>query len=138
MRHWRPGVKFVRRKRFSQCQFVSLHEISSTMNNNCTEFTGIPSRNSRILTNFGEVCYHHFCTVLLKTQLPLLLKEKRKCSQVVWSTASFVSLTIHSTGWEDNSKLMNGQTATGSGVPVCCLMRVFFFFFFFFFYAQLC
>ena len=95
---------------------------------NAPKFTGVPSRNSRILTSFGEVCYHHFCTVLLKTKLSLLLKEKRKCSQVVWSTASFVSLTIHSTGWEDNSKLMNGPIATGSGVPVCCLMRVFFFF----------
>ena len=48
---------------------------------NAPKFTGVPSRNSRILTNFGEVCYHHFCTVLLKTQLPLLLKEKRKCFQ---------------------------------------------------------
>ena len=46
---------------------------------NAPKFTGNPYRNSRILTNFGEVCYHHFCTVLLKTQLPLLLKEKTKC-----------------------------------------------------------
>ena len=27
---------------------------------NAPKFTHVPSRNSRILTNFVEVCYHHF------------------------------------------------------------------------------
>ena len=52
--------------------------------------------------------------------------EKRKkgnVSQVVWSTASLVSLIIHSTGWEDNSKLPNGPIAAASDVLVCRLSR---------------
>ena len=62
---------------------------------NAPKFTGVPSRNPRILTNFGEVCYHHFCTVLLKTQLPVLLKEKRKCfpGGVVYSLFCFTNHT---------------------------------------------
>ena len=44
---------------------------------------------------------------------------------MAWSTASFVSLIIHSTRWEDNSKLMNGPIAAGSGDLVCCLASVF-------------
>ena len=50
-------------------------------------------------------------------------KKKRNVSQVVWSTASLVSLIIHSTGWEDNSKLLNGPIAAASGVLVECLPR---------------
>ena len=45
-------------------------------------------------------------------------------SQVVWSTASLVSLIIHSTGWEDISKLTNGPIAAVSDVLVCCLSRL--------------
>ena len=41
------------------------------------------------------------------------------------STTSFVSLIIHSTGWEDNSKLMNGPIAAASDVPVCYLPGLF-------------
>ena len=44
---------------------------------------------------------------------------------MVWSTASFVSLIIHSTGWEDNSKLMNGPIEPESNVPVCYLPGLF-------------
>ena len=44
---------------------------------------------------------------------------------MVWSTASFVSLIIHSTGWEDNSKLMNRPIATASNVLVCYLPALF-------------
>ena len=38
----------------------------------------LPLEIREFLTNFGEVCHRHFCTVLLKTQLPLLLKQKWK------------------------------------------------------------
>ena len=38
---------------------------------------------------------------------------------MVWPTASFVSLIIHSTGWEDNSKFMNTPIAAASDVLVC-------------------
>ena len=44
---------------------------------------------------------------------------------MVWSTASFVSLIIHSTGWEDNSKLMNRPIAAASDVFVCYLSGLF-------------
>ena len=37
---------------------------------------------------------------------------------MVWSTASFVALIMHSTGWEDNSKLVNGPIEPASDVPV--------------------
>ena len=50
-------------------------------------------------------------------------KKKGNVSQVVWSTASLVSLIIHSTGWEDNSKLPNGPIAAASDVLACCLSR---------------
>ena len=43
----------------------------------------------------------------------------------MWSTTSFVSLIIHSTGWEDNSKLMNGPIEPASDVPVCYLPGLF-------------
>ena len=43
----------------------------------------------------------------------------------MWSTASFVSLIIHSTGWEDNSRLMNGPI----DVLLCCLPGLFLFLF---------
>ena len=72
------------------------------------------------IITFAQCCWRpncHYCW-----------KRKGNVSQVVWSTASFVSLTIHSTGWEDNNKLMNGPIATGGGVLVCCLKSVFFFF----------
>ena len=49
--------------------------------------------------------------------------KRGNVSQVVWSTTSFVSLIIYSTGWEDNSKLANGPIAAASGVLVCCLSR---------------
>ena len=50
---------------------------------------------------------------------------------MVWSTASFASLIIHtSTGREDNSKLMNGQIAAASGVLVYRLPRFCFLAFF--------
>ena len=49
---------------------------------------------------------------------------------MVWSTASFASLIIHSTGWEDISKLMNGPIAAASGVLVCYLPRICFLAFF--------
>ena len=58
-------------------------------------------------------------------------KRKGNVFQLVWSTAPFVSLTIHSMGWEDNDKLMNGPIATSGGVLVCCLKSFFFFVFFF-------
>ena len=44
---------------------------------------------------------------------------------MVWSAASFVSLIIHSTGWEDNSKLMNRPIAAASDVFVCYLSGLF-------------
>ena len=43
----------------------------------------------------------------------------------MWSTTSFVSLIVHSTGWEDNSKLMNGPIEPESNVPVCYLPGLF-------------
>ena len=58
-------------------------------------------------------------------------------SQVVWSTASFVSLIIHSTGWEDNSKLMNRPIAAASDVFVCYLSGLFVCLFVCLFHAQL-
>ena len=50
-------------------------------------------------------------------------KKKGNVPQVVWSTASLISLIIHSTGWEDISNLTNGPMAAASGVLVCCLSR---------------
>ena len=44
---------------------------------------------------------------------------------MVWSTTSFVSLIIHSTGWEDNSKFMNRPIAAASDVLVCYLPGLF-------------
>ena len=54
-------------------------------------------------------------------------------SQVVWSAASFVSLIRHSTGWEDNSKFMNGPIEPASDVLVCYLPGLFSLFYFLFF-----
>ena len=57
----------------------------------------------------------------------------------MWSIASFVSLIIHSTGWEDNSKLMNEQIAAASDVLVCRLPVFFFVFVLFFdFFTHSC
>ena len=48
-------------------------------------------------------------------------------AEVVWSTASLVSLIIHSTGWEDNSKLMNEPIEPASDVlGVYCLSRFYY------------
>ena len=55
---------------------------------------------------------------------------------MVWSTASFVSLIIHSTGWEDNSKLMNRPIAAASDVFVCYLSGLFVCLFVCLFHAQ--
>ena len=51
---------------------------------------------------------------------------------MVWSTANFVSLIIHSTGWEENSKLMNRPIAAASDITVCYFPGLFVFFFGFF------
>ena len=51
---------------------------------------------------------------------------------MVWSSASFVSLIIHSMGWEDNSKLMNRPIVAASDVLVCYLSGLFAFLFVFF------
>ena len=50
-------------------------------------------------------------------------KKKGNVPQVVWSTASLISLIIHSTGWEDISKLTNGPMSTASGILVRCVSR---------------
>ena len=52
---------------------------------------------------------------------------------MVWSTAFFVSLIMHSTGWEDNSKLMNRPIEAASDVLVCYLPGLFLFCFVLFF-----
>ena len=66
---------------------------------------------------------------VVKQPTATIVEKKGNVSQVVWSTASLVSLIIHSTGWEDNSKLMNGPIEPASDVPVCYLPGLFVFFF---------
>ena len=71
------------------------------------------------IITFAQCCWRpncHYCW-----------RRKGNVSQVVWSNAPFVSLTIHSMGWEDNNKFMNGPISTGSGVLVYCLKSFFFF-----------
>ena len=84
---------------------------------NAPKYTSVPSQNSETfaIITFAQCCWRpncHYCW-----------KRKGNVSELVWSATSFVSLTIYSTGWEDNNKLMNGP--------------IFLLFFFFFFYAQL-
>ena len=82
-------------------------------------------------------------SVVKQPTATIVEKKKGNVSQVVWSTASFVSLIIHSKGWEDNSKLMNGPIDPASDVAVIRRMLpsgfVFFVccFFFWLFHAQL-
>ena len=70
---------------------------------------------------------------VVKQPTATIVEKKGNVSQVVWSTASLVSLIIHSTGWEDNSKLMNGPIEPASDVPICYLPGLFVCFFFGFF-----
>ena len=109
-------------RNFSDNRTIWCSQISPILPLEIREFWRI-SEKFAIIT-FAQCCWRpncHYCW---------------NVSQVVWSTTSFVSLTIHSTGWEDNNKLMNGPIARGSGVLVCCLKSVFFFFFFFFFFLR--
>ena len=54
---------FVRPKRiFSMSVLFIARNFADNRTINTPKFTHIPSRNSRILTNFVEVCYHHFRT----------------------------------------------------------------------------
>ena len=81
-------------------------------------FTDISSPTSRSLmpTLSHSVVRNPTATIVEK-------KKKGNVPQVVWSTASLISLIIHSTGWEDISKLTNGPMAAASGVLVRCLSR---------------
>ena len=75
----------------------------------------------RISGKFDIVTFAQCCKT---TNCHYCWKRIGNVFQVVWSTASFASLIIHtSTCREDNSKLMNEQIAAASGVLVCCLPR---------------
>ena len=63
---------------------------------------------------------------VVKQPTATIVEKKGNVSQVV------VSLIMHSTGWEDNSKLVNGPIEPVSDVPVCYLPGLFFLFFGFF------
>ena len=88
--------------------------------NRCTEILPIfPLEISEYWRNSEKFDIITFAQCCKTTNCHYRWKRIGNVSQVVWSTASFVSLIIHSTGWEDNSKFMNTRIAAASDVLVC-------------------
>ena len=76
------------------------------------------------LSNFAKFDANAFAQCCKKPNCHYCWKKKKgNVPQVVWSTASLISLIIHSTGWEDISKLTHGPMAATSGVLVRRLSR---------------